>query len=64
MVQKMLNSGYLTKEIDMEIADRAADGTLNCYVFHPSIFVQDIISYGSGLRDKTLMISNIQECAQ
>ncbi|HSA76240.1 MAG TPA: glycosyltransferase family 25 protein [Nitrosarchaeum sp.] len=61
-VRKILQRAPFSKPIDVELVNLCGKNVLDAYVFHPSIFYQDVVNNKSTLRNKTQSFYNIEEC--
>jgi len=60
-MSKMLTRALYTG-VDTQIIHNIEAGYLKAYVMHPSIFVQDIVSWSSTLRNYKLQVGNQNDC--
>jgi len=62
VLQENLTKPFV-KPVDNHLRDRVNSGQYTAYVFHPSIFVQDVVRFESRVRNKLTGLNNIIECA-
>jgi GR25 family glycosyltransferase involved in LPS biosynthesis len=60
-MQKMLSRALYTG-IDSQIVNYLENDSMKGYVFHPSIFIQDIVQWSSSLRNYKQQIHNQNDC--
>lgn len=59
--RKLLNYAPYSDTIDMAIRELISKGKITAYVYHPSLFYQDIISHNSNLRNLGKALNNVNE---
>lgn len=62
-ISKILENFPTSDPIDIVIMNLIEAKKIKAYVFHPSLFSQDVLNYTSNLRSKKVAMQNIVECS-